>query len=170
MMFEKLRVYEAGDFHEVDLPDWYHEAERISEEERFDWHRAFDRVLDCENTLLTEEGLVRGGVEVRFWPSRTHGIFVIFETPLGLVEQVVIPNPTDWLPFLTHHITPHIAAAAQSALVETQARMANALIAYARHGKGNHVDRESGESRIDLNDDRNRRRAERFRQAKAQTG
>lgn len=48
--------------------------------------------------------------------------------------------------------------------------LAIALIAYACHGKDSHVDRESGESRIDLNEDRNRRRAERFRQAKAQTG
>jgi len=170
MMFEKLRVYDGGDFHEVELPDWYHEAERISEEERFDWHRAFDRVLDCEHRQLTDDGMPGGWIEVRFWPSPTQGIFVIFETPLCLVEQVVIPNPTDWLPFLTHHITPLIAAAAQSALAETQARMASALIAYARHGKGSHVDRESGQSRIDLNEDRNRRRAERYRQAKAQTG
>ncbi len=146
------------------------QAERIIEEERFDWHRAFDRVLNCENTLLTEEGMFCGGIEVRFWPSPTQGVFVIFETPLCLVEQVVIPNPADWLPFLTHHITPLIAAAAQSALVEVQGKMANALIAYARHGKGSHVDRERGESRIDLNDDRNRRRAEQYRQAKAQTG
>ena len=45
-----------GRFHDTELPDWYREAERLSETDRMDLHRAFERVLDCEYTLLTEEG------------------------------------------------------------------------------------------------------------------
>ena len=168
MSFDRLR-YDAGRFLDVDLPDGYREAERLSEEGHLDWHRALDRVLECDHTRLTEEGAPGGWIEIRFWPSSTQGFFVLFETPLGLVEQVVILNPTDWLPFLTCYITPLIAAAAQSAMVELQGKIANALIAYARHGEGSHVGRETGLSRIDLDNDRDRRLAAHFRQAMAQT-
>ena len=168
MSFDRLRIYNAGRFHEVDLPDWYHEACRISEEEHIDWHRAFERVLDCEYTLLTEEGLISAGLEVRFWPSDSHGILVLIETPLGLVEQVAIPNPTDWLPFLSNHLAPLIASSAQFGTATMLARIGNALIARARHGNGSHVDRETGQIRIDIDNDVKRRRAERFRAAAEQ--
>jgi len=95
MSFDRLRVYDAGGFLDVDLPDWYREANRLCEEDRLDWHRALERVLDCEYTDLTHEG---AWIQVRFWPSQTQGYFVLFETALGLVEQVLILNPIDWLP------------------------------------------------------------------------
>jgi hypothetical protein len=76
MSFDRLRIYNAGRFHEVDLPDWYHEACRMSEQEHVDWHRAFERVLDCQYTLLTEEGQVSPGLEIRFWPSEANGTLV----------------------------------------------------------------------------------------------
>ena len=170
MMFDRIRVYDAGRFHDVDLPDWYHEANRLSETEHVDWHRAFERVLDCEYTLLTEEGQLGAGLEIRFWPSEMQGILVLIETPLAIVEQVVILNPTDWLPFLTRYLAPLIATSTQSALLQMQGRIANTLIAWARHGEGSHVDRETGLSQIDLDNDRNRRRAEQVRQAMAKGG
>ena len=166
MSFDRLRLYDAGHFHDVDLPDWYHEANRLCEEDRLDWHRALERVLECEYTDLTHEG---AWIQVRFWPSQTQGYFVLFETALGLVEQVLILNPIDWLPFLTRHITPLIAASAHSVMVDLHSKIANALIAYARHGEGNHVDRETGLSRIDRDNDRNRRLAAQARHAMAQT-
>ncbi|MEI4233734.1 hypothetical protein [Roseovarius sp. D22-M7] len=165
MSFERLRVYDAGRFHEVDLPDWYHEANRLIEVERIDWHRALERVLDCEHTLLTEEGLLGGALEIRFWPSEIHGIFMLIETPLSLVEQIVVPNPADWLPFLSRHLAPLIAVANQSSLIALHGRIGNAFIAWARHGKGSHIGRETGESRIDLDNDRDRRRAQQARAA-----
>ena len=168
MSFDRLRVYEAGRFHEVDLPDWYHEVERLSEEERLDWHRAFDRILDCEHTLLTEEGLISAGLEVRFWPSDGHGTLVLIETPLGLVEHILIPSPTDWLAFLATYLAPLMASSAQFATATMLGRIGNALIARARHGNGSHMDRETGESWIDLDNDRKRRRAERLRAAAEQ--
>jgi len=168
MSFNQMRIYDSGRICNTELPDWYDEACRVSEQDRVDWHRALDRVLDCEHSLLTEEGLISAGLEIRFWPSDRHGIFVVLETPLALVEQVVILNPADWLPFLSSYLAPLMAASAQSALVEEQSKIANVLISWARHGDGNHVDRETGMSRIDLNNDRDRRLAERSRAARAQ--
>lgn len=167
MMFDRMRVYDAGCFHDVDLPDWYREAQRLSQTERIDWHCALERVLDCEYTLLTEDGTASTGLEIRFWPSEMNGILVLIEDPLGLVEQVVILNPTDWLPFLSRFLAPLIAISKQSAMIALHAKIGNAFIAWARHGEGSHVDRETGLSRIDLDNDRNRRRAEQVRQAMA---
>lgn len=169
MSYGSMRIYHAGYFHDTDLPDWYHEAEQLSETERVDFHRAFDRVLNCEHTLLTEEGLLVGALEIRFWPSKTHGVFVLIETPLSFVEQVIVPNPADWLPFLSHYLAPLILASNQSAMFAVQDKMANAFIAWARHGEGNHVDRDTGVSWIDLNSDRDRRRREQARQAMARS-
>jgi hypothetical protein len=165
MSFDRMRVHDAGRFHDTDLPDWYHEAERLSQTERIDWHRALERVLDCEYTLLTEDGLLSGGIEIRFWPSETRGIFVLIETPLAFVEQIVVPNPADWLPFLSRYLAPLLAASNQSALIALHGKIGNAFIAWARHGEGSHVDRETGLSRIDLDNDRDRRRAQQVRAA-----
>ncbi|WP_375572665.1 hypothetical protein ABWH93_06395 [Seohaeicola saemankumensis] len=164
MSFDTLRVYEARRFYDVDLPDWYHEACRISETERVDWHRAFERVLECEYGLLTEAGLCSAGLEIRFWPSATTGMFVIIETPLALVEQIVVIQPKDWLPFLSTYLAPLMGASAQYAMLEVQGKIANALIAKARHGEGSHINRETGQSQIDLKRDLERRRLERLRE------
>lgn len=165
MSYDRIRLYDAGLFHDTELPDWYHAAVRISETERVDWHRALERVLDCEYTLLTEEGLLGGALEIRFWPSEIHGFFVLIETPLSFVEQVVVPNPADWLPFLSRHLAPLIAVSNQSAMIALHGKIGNAFIAWARHGKGTHISRETGESRIDLDNDRDRRRAQQARAA-----
>ena len=109
-------------------------------------------------------------LEILFWPSPHVGIFVLIETPLGFIEQVLVAKRSDWLPFLTSHLTPLIAASTQSAAVELQRKIANAMIAYARHGEGCHVDRETGLGRIDLDKDRERRLIARARQAMAQSG
>ena len=169
MSYDRIRLYDAGRFHDTELPDWYREAERMSEAERVDFHRALERVLDCEHTLLTEEGLVSAGLEIRFWPSEMQGILVLIETPLAIIEQVLILNPTDWMPFLSGYLAPLITTSTQSATLQMQGRIANALIAFARHGEGSHVDRDTGLSRIDLDNDRDRRRAAQFRQAMART-
>ena len=58
-----------------------------------------------------------------------------------------------------------MASSAQFASATMLARIGNALIARARHGDGSHMDRETGESRIDLDTDWKRRRAERLRAA-----
>ena len=161
MSYDTLRVYEAGRFRDMPLPDWYREANLLCEQQQLDRERALERVLDCELMTLTGAATMGCLVEVHAWPSPLHGFLVHFETPVFLVEQVLIPNATDWLPFMTQHITPLIAAAAQGAAAEGQDRLANAFIAWARHGEGCHVGRETGHSRIDLAEEARRRRADR---------
>lgn len=166
MIFDTLRIYEAGSFHDVDLPDWYRQAERLCEQEHLDWHRALDRVLDCEDVPLTGEGS-SGWITARFWASASKGTYVLIETEYGWVEHVLIVNPTDWLPFLATCITPIIAATAQTAAADTQRIFTNAFIAWARHGEGTHVDRYSGLSRIDRDNDEMQTKALAFRAALA---
>jgi hypothetical protein len=36
MRFNRMRLCDAGRFHDTELPDWYHAAVRISETERVD--------------------------------------------------------------------------------------------------------------------------------------
>lgn len=164
-----LRVLADGMFHDVPAPDWYSEAHRLCQED-LDWHRALDRVLDCDGIPLTEEGMDGVWLEILFWPSPQVGIFVSIETPLGFIEQVLVPKRADWLPFLTTYLAPLIATSTQSVVAELHRKMANAIIAYARHGEGRHVDRETGLSRIDLDQERARRVAARARQEMAESG
>jgi hypothetical protein len=167
MSFDTLRVYEAGRFYDVALPDWYEEADRLSRSGKASWHHAFTRVLGCYPVPLTDEGCEGGWIEVRFWPSAQVGIFVLIDTEAGIIEQVLIPASIDWLPFLTAHITPLISAVAQTASAERQRKLTRSFIAWARHGKGSHVDRETGLSRIDLDNDHDRHLVERERAAMA---
>jgi hypothetical protein len=149
MCYDTLRVYEAGRLYDVDLPDWYHEANRLWQKEGDSWHHSFTRALGCYSVPLTDDSSIEGGwLEVRFWPNSTVGTFVLIETDAGLVEQVLVPNRIDWLPFFSQHIAPLITAAAQSALAVSQRNMSRAFVSWARHGEGSHVDRETGQSRI----------------------
>ena len=165
MFYDKLRVYEGGQFFDMDLPDWYLEAERLSETEHMDYYRAFEQVLDCDYRPLTEEDMISYGLEIRVWPSQRCGVFVLIETPLLLVEQIVVPNPVDWLTFLSTYLAPLMTASSQSALVAVQGKMTNAFISWGRHGDGSHIDRKTGLSRIDMENDRMRQRSERTRAA-----
>ena len=148
------------------LPDWYHEAERLSEAERIDWDRAFERVLDCEYTLLTEDAML-GSDRGPVLAERCTGFFVLIETPLASSSRSSVPNPTDWLPFLTTTLTPLIAAGADR---HARCKARSACERLHRLGapwRRSHVDRETGLSRIDLDNDRDRRRVERARAAMA---
>ena len=66
-----------------------------------------------------------------------------------MIEQVLIRDPADWLPFMSAHLTPLLAAVAQMDTAHQLGRLTNAVISRARHGDGDHIDRCSGRSRID---------------------
>ncbi len=136
MIFDPLRLYHLGHLQSVPVPDWYAEAGRLSEQTHLDWHKALDRVLGAAHMTLMDE-------------------------PLELVEQVLIHDPADWLPFLTTYLVPITGTVAHAALVDKVNRLGNAVIAFSRHGSGEHVDRESGRSGIDA-----RRDAERTKRAR----
>lgn len=156
MMSETMRVYDTGRFYDVELPDWYREARRIARDEGIDWRFALERTLRCDRTWLTSEEAPGDGLEIVIWQSPMQGVFVLMEASDNIVEQVVVLNPTDWLPFLSTYLAPLLAAATQRAALAVQKKIANAFIAWARHGEGDHVDRETGPSRTDLARDRER--------------
>jgi hypothetical protein len=156
MIFDTLRLFHLGHLQSVPAPDWYEEAGRLSEQSHLDWHKALDRVLGTAHMTLMDEPLAPTWLEVRCWFSATCGIFVVIETPLELVEQVLIHDPADWLPFMSTYLVPIAGAVAQAALGDKVNRLGNAVIALSRHGSGEHVDPESGRSGIDARRDAER--------------
>ena len=168
MSFNTIRIYDAGRFYDSELPDWYDAAKYLSERDRLDWHLALDRVLDCDHSLLTPKGLIDSALEIRLWSSQMAGFFVLIETPLALIEQVVILNSKDWLPFFSQHLAPIITTSGHSNLSAVHEKFANAFIARAGHTDGSHQNRDNGQSGVDLVDDPDRRRAQQARVTKSQ--
>ena len=170
MDLTKIRLFDADHFYDSDLPDWYLKAEQISDAKGIDFHHALDQALACEHWPLTEDAVLDGSIEIRYWPSEQCGTFVLIETPHAIVEQIVILNAADWLPFLSKYLAPLITTAHHSGLLVVHGKIANTFIAWARHGEGHHVDRETGLSTIDLDHDRDRSRIKRARAEMAQAG
>ena len=84
--------------------------------------------------------------------------------------EIWIPDPADWLPFNASYVDPFLLTRATIRQNECLDRLANALIAFARHGEGMHINRMTGESRIDEREDleRRKRHEARMRAATAQ--
>jgi hypothetical protein len=170
MMNTRMRVYDAGRFHEVDLPPWYLEAERLSQTKKFERYAAFEEALDCDCMYLTDDSLTADAFEIRYWPSEEHGIFVLIETQLGLVEQIIVLNPAEWMPFLSRYLAPLMATSIQNAMLVVHRKLANAFVAWARHGEGHHVDIGTGQSWVDLDNEQRQREAAQARAARAKAG
>ena len=149
MTDETIRLFEAGRFSSIAFPDWLERAARISSDEKLGWERAISRVLETEHQGFTIEPTGPIGLEISFWHSTEHGVYVEIETAIGLVEQVLVRDPNEWLPFMSAHLTPLLAAIAQAATAQQLERLTNSLIAFARHGAGEHIQRGTGQSRID---------------------
>jgi hypothetical protein len=168
MSFNTIRIYDGGKFYDSELPDWHDAAKYLSERDRLDWHLALDRVLDCDHSLLTEEGKVSSALEIRVWSSQMAGYFVLIETPLALIEQVVILNSEDWLPFLSQFLAPIITSSGNRNLFALHEKLANAFIAWAGHTDGSHQNRDNSHRGLDHVDDPDHRRAQQARVTKSQ--
>ena len=151
--FKTLRVYISGRFEDVPLPDWYREAEQIADNEMLDWEDAISRALGADSIPMTHDA-EDGWLAVRFWQAPGTGFLVNIQNPMGTIEMVWIPEPTDWMPFISAHIAPLIVADAQATIADTLWILKNAAIAFFRHGEGDHVSRQDGLSRIDISKDR----------------
>ena len=151
--FKTLRVYISGRFEEVSIPGWYREAEQIADNEMLDWEDAISRALGADSIPMTHDA-EDGWLAVRFWQGPGNGFLVNVQNPIGTIEMVWVPEPADWMPFISAHIAPLIAADAQATIADTLWVLKNATIAFFRHGEGSHVSRQDGLSRIDLNNDR----------------
>ena len=151
---ETLRVFAAQRFTSMPIPPWLSEAIRLSCDEQLDWAKALSRMLDTEQQGLTVEPMGAAGIEINFWRSPLYGVYVEIETPLALIEQVLIPDDADWLPFMSAHLTPLLAAISQMQIASEIERLTNGVIAFARHGEGDHIDRSTGRSRTDMRRDK----------------
>ena len=146
---ETICSYEFGRFNSIMLPDWYNRAAAVSRSEGLDWHKAVSKAIVAEQQGLTADGMGPVGLDIGFWYSLQHGVYVEIETALGIVEQVLIRDTADWLPFMSTHLTPLLAAVSQAETARQLERIANALISFGRHEHGDHIDRDTGKSRID---------------------
>jgi hypothetical protein len=72
--------------------------------------------------------------------------------------EVWIPAPTDWLPFHVSYVEPLLMTHARIRRNDCPDCLTNALIAFARHGEGKHIDRLTSGSRIDHRQDEERRK------------
>jgi len=154
---DEIRTFTCEGFGSTPQPDWYREAVRLSADDRVDWHRALSQALGAEHKGLTPSPIDKMGYEISFWQSTDHGSFVEIDSECGLFEEVLIPDADDWLPFIATYLVPLLAAVTQMETAHQLERLTNAVISWARHGEGDHVDRYSGESRIDKARDAARR-------------
>jgi hypothetical protein len=149
MMDDVIRLYENGQFSNIPVPDWFERAVDIRSGEKLGWQQAISRVLGTEHQGLTVDATGPIGLDISFWHSLRHGVYVEVDSSLDMIEQVLVRDTADWLPFMTTHLMPLVAAAAQMQTAHQLERLTNAVIAWARHGEGDHIDRCNGRSRID---------------------
>lgn len=147
-----IRVYTKGNFTSEPVPGWYREAVRLCDD-GVDWHKALSRVLDVESNSFPAATLEQAAAEVIFWRSRHHGAYVEISNVLGLIEEVSVPQDADWLPFLSTYLAPVASAMLQADTACLLERVGNTLIAWGRHGQGQHIDRVTGHSHIDERQD-----------------
>ena len=148
MSDETIRVYTSGNFTSEPVPGWYREAMRLCEGGG-DWHKALSRVLDVESNCFPAATLEQAAAEVIFWRSRHHGAYVEISNVLGLIEEVSIPDDADWLPFVSTYLVPVASAIVQADMAYLLERVGNTLVAWGRHGQGDHINRTTGHSHID---------------------
>ena len=154
MTVEAITVFRAGAFTTEPAPDWLQRVKAIAEGETHDWYRAIGKVLgdDGSVTEIQDHGGV--AVQVNEWPTPGDGRYIEFSDVLRVIAEVWIPDPADWIPFYSGHIIPFLRAHAEMATAGQLDRIGNCLIAFARHGEGQHIKRDCGRSQIDINHDR----------------
>ena len=87
--------------------------------------------------------------DVTYWTLSDGSHYVEFRCCYLRVEAVLIPDPCDWLLFYIGFVAPYLQAHATVSLSHQQNRIANVLTARARYGKGEHIDPNTGLSKLD---------------------
>jgi hypothetical protein len=72
--------------------------------------------------------------------------------------------------FLSRYLAPLMATSIQNAMLVVHRKLANAFVAWARHGEGHHVDIGTGQSWVDLDNEQRQREAAQARAARAKAG
>ncbi len=157
-MTEEIRVivYSDGAFHDQPAPGWYLEARRL-EDSGLDWYKALTQALGIDHDTYGLDPIGPVGMEIRVWRTAGFGNYVETADCTRTWDAVWVPLPSDWWPFQARYLLPLVASASNLALTEGLTRIGNALIAHARHGDGNHIDCDTGQSWIDIRRDREQR-------------
>jgi len=159
-MCETMTVFRAGAFTSEPHPPWMlavHNACTTTG----DWDRALREVLGSSVSHACVGDTGWSDAEVAGYRTPEGGYFVDMMAGDSCHAEVWIPDPVDWLPFHAAYVEPFLTARAAIRPNECIDRLANALIAWARHGEGRHIDRLTGESRIDQREDTERRQRDR---------
>jgi hypothetical protein len=156
MTEQTVTVYRAGSFSTEAAPPWM-SAVHATEQEIENWDAALDRVLGKCVSRAAVQGIAWPVAEVVARRTPDGGYFVDMMAEEFSHAEVWIPDLADWLPFQVGYVEPFLMARATIQRNHSLDRLTNALIAFARHGEGRHIDRLTGESRIDEREDAERR-------------
>ncbi|PWS34380.1 hypothetical protein DFH01_25525 [Falsiroseomonas bella] len=157
MTTKRITVFRAGVFSTEPHPPWM-EAVHAAEVEREDYDAALDLVLGQRTSHTAVNGVAWPAAEVITRRTPDGGYFVDMMAEEYSHAEVWIPDPADWLPFHVGYVEPFLMTHATIRRNDCLDRLTNALIAFARHGEGRHIDRLTGESRIDEREDEERRK------------
>ncbi len=156
MTDQTIIVYRAGSFSTEAAPPWMAALHAV-EQEIENWDSALDHVLGKCVSRVAVEGVAWPVAEVVARRTPDGGYFVDMMAEEFSHAEVWIPDLADWLPFQVSYVEPFLLARATIQRNQVLDRLTNALIAFARHGEGRHIDRLTGESRIDEREDAERR-------------
>jgi hypothetical protein len=157
MTAQRITVFRAGAFSTEPCPAWM-DAVHATGAELEDYDAALDRVLGKRISHTAVNGIAWPEAEVITRRTREGGYFVDMMAGEYSHAEVWIPDPADWLPFHVGYVGPFLMMHATIRRNDCLDRLTNALIAFARHGEGRHINRLTGESQIDQRDDEERRK------------
>lgn len=157
---DRIVTWRAGRFANELRPHWLLAVQGAADAAG-DWDAALTKVLGRDHLRLVigSSHWPTGELRVHYPPGG--GRYVELLEGEHTFAEVWVPDPADWLAFNAAYIEPYLLTRATLHNTERVDRLANAIIAFARHGEGHHVDRETGESLID------RREEERYRRESA---
>ena len=152
MIERTITVYRAGTFTSETAPPWFPEL-LAAAEELGDWDKAIHKVLvmQATHTAITDGACHYGRVTA--WHTPGGGMYVEMDSGDRGHADLWLPDTADWLPFSSAHVEPFLQTRAAFQQTFATERLANALIAFIRHGEGEHIDRVTGDSRIDQQED-----------------
>jgi hypothetical protein len=144
-----ILVYRAGAFAEIHEPSWRMNGRDFAHPSDVGWADAISAALDIEgNRLALRHGAIREA-SVIWWQLPDVARYAEFVCSYQAVAAVLIPHYPDWLGFYMAFVLPFLHGHASIELTHHHERIANVLIAKARHGEGDHVDRATGASEFD---------------------
>lgn len=146
-------AYRAGTFTREPTPTWMLQVTSLAASLN-DWDEAVGQVLRKHAGHITIEE--HGWYDASFnaWHTPDGGYYVELGGNDLVHAEVWLPDSTDWLPFNASYVEPFLRTRAAIRQIAAIDRLTNTIISYARHGAGKHIDRATGESRIDEAADR----------------